>query len=299
VDQTGDSLDGVCHTDGTLTGSCNLRAAIAAAGGGASVAVTAVQSITLGEITVPAGTNVAVVGTTADATALYTETQSGLFHVVAGATLSLAEVSVRNFQGFSGGAIRSEGSLTLDGVEVSDNTARCSSTGAMTSNANCWGGAIVSSGKLVLRGGTSFYRNVVTASSSTATFTNAIANGGALVNSGELLIDGPVTFGYNTADATASSGFHGQPGGSATASAAGGAIWHTGGSLTVTGAAVGHCSFTNNSAIASATNADGTSGMAASAGGAIWSQATLNIPNGACTFSENSAQTDPDVHVQH
>jgi hypothetical protein len=303
VDQTWDSLDGACATDGSRTGSCNLRAAVAAAAqvdGPVSVAVTTYQSLSLGQITVPAGADIGVVGTTADRTSVYGQGQGGgrLFQVQEGAALSLAELWVSNFAANDGGAINNQGELTLDGVTVSDSTASCSGTGAMTAFATCWGGAIVNSGRLVLRGGSQFHRNVSLASASTASYTTATSGGGALVNSGELVLDGPVAFANNTADASATSGPHGNMPSGAWASASGGAIWHTGGSLTVTGAAVGRCSFSGNAAIASA-SAVSEPGTAASVGGAIAAQpgATLDIPSGACTFSENSAQTGPDVYV--
>jgi hypothetical protein len=296
VDQQWDSPDGACNLDGSRTGSCNLRAAIDAAAevnGPVSVALTAPQSISLGQIDVPAGANLSLVGITADMTSVYGQANGRLFNVEAGATLSLADLWVTSFSSPDGGAIRNHGSLTLDHVTVSDNTASCFASGAMTSMANCWGGAISNSGKLVLRGGSQFHRNVALASASTASFTTATAGGGVIANSGELLIDGPVAFANNSADATATSGFHGNnaPNG-AWASASGGAISHSAGSLTITGAAVGHCSFSGNAALATA-NAVTT----ASAGGAIWSQAALSMPSGACTFSENSAQTHPDVYV--
>ena len=299
VDQTWDSLDGVCATDGSQTGSCNLRAALQAAtqvSGPASVALTKPQSVTLGQISVASGADVRLVGLTADATSLYAQGSGRLFQVQAGASLSLADLWVSGFSDADGGAIQNHGNLTLDGVTVSDNTVSCSSAEAMFSSASCRGGAIVNTGTLVLRGGSQFHRNVALASASTASTTSASAWGGAIVNTGELIIDGPVAFANNSADATATSGYHGSVPSDASASAAGGAISQTAGRLTVRGAALGHCSFTNNSAIATA-SAVGTTGVASSAGGAISAQGTLDIPSGACTFSDNSALTDPDIHV--
>jgi hypothetical protein len=221
-----------------------------------------------------------------------------LFYIEPNASLALSKLAIQNFDYFNGGALVNDGDLTLDGVRVSDNSVRCFGTGAQTAFALCYGGAIDNRGSLKLRGGSSFERNVVVASASTASNPNASASGGAIVNSGDLTIDGDVQFTDNAADASATAGFHNGAPSSASAGATGGAIYHTRGRLAVVAGGVNHCAFRHNSAQATASTATGSAGWATSTGGAITSLAELAIPDGACTFSDNSADVDPDVHQQ-
>ena len=95
----------------------------------------------------------------------------------------------------------------------------------------------------------------------------------------------------------AQSGIHPLPGG-AKSSSMGGAI-QSGGSLIVRGAAIGHCVFADNSAVATAgaASAEGTA-TSSSAGGAIAYAGTLELPEGACTFTNNGADSDVDLHFQ-
>src|SRR5688572_28237382 len=111
-----------------------------------------------------------------------------------------------------------------------------------------------------------------------------------------MLVNGSVAFVNNTSTGMAQSGIHPGPGG-ARASAAGGAIANNGGSLTFSGAAIGHCSFTGNTASATAGAIPPFIGSASSAGGAIVSSGMLVLPVGACSFSANRAQVDSDLHL--
>jgi hypothetical protein len=301
VDSGSDSLNGLCKANGSRTGKCNLRAALALAAtipGKVDVRIEVDQTVSLDQIVVtPTSERVSISGVGGQKV-IKGAGQLRLFQVQAGASLALTRLAISNFNVWDGGAILNDGDLTLDGVRVSDNSAQCSGTGAMTSFAMCSGGALSNHGTLALRGGTSFENNIVLARSSTASFTNASAGGGAILNSGVLTIDGEVLFADNISDASATSGWHnGAPSG-ASASSSGGAIWHAGGRLSVVGGGVGHCTFRHNSALAEASTSDGSTGQAMSVGGAISSLAELQIPAGACQFSENVAGQDPDIHVQ-
>jgi hypothetical protein len=130
----------------------------------------------------------------------------------------------------------------------------------------------------------------------TAAFTNSSSTGGAISSTGTVLIDGPVAFVNNGAIATSISGVHPFPFGGADASAAGGGIYNGGGSVTFTAGAIGNCTFTGNAALASATSIHSQPGTVSSAGGAIFSQGQLVLPANACVFQNNQAVTDSDVH---
>ena len=302
VDSGTDSLDGVCKRNGARTGKCNLRAALALAAqvaGKVDVRVEVDQTVSLDQITVAPGSERIAISGVGGQKAIEGAGRLRLFQVQAGAKLVLSRLTIRNFNVVGGGAILNQGDLTLDGVRVSDNSSQCTATGVMNTSVWCSAGALTNNGTLALRGGTSFERNVVLASASTAAQTYAYAHGGAIVNTGSLTIDGEVLFADNTSDASAISGWHGSMPTDAEASSSGGAIYHTGGRIAVTGGGVGHCTFRHNEARAEAMPNTGTGGRASSVGGAIDASAALDIPAGACQFSENVAGQDPDIHVQN
>jgi hypothetical protein len=301
VDSGNDSLDGSCARDGKRTGRCNLRAALDLASqvtGRANIRVEVDQNVSLGQMLVSANSESVSITGVAGKKALKGTAPGRLFYIEPNAALTLSSLSVQNFDYFNGGALVNDGDLTLDGVRVSDNSVRCFGIGAGSSFATCYAGALDTHGTLKMRGGSSFERNVVVASASTASNPVATASGGAIANSGDLTIDGEVLFADNAADASATAGYHNGAPSSASASATGGAIWHTHGRLAVIGGGVHHCTFRNNSTLATAFTATGSVGSQASAGGAISSLAELSIPDGACTFSNNSADLDPDIHQQ-
>ena len=172
VDRAEDSTDGVCATDGSAVGRCNLRAAVAAAAfvpGAVDIELAVDANITLGEIAVApraVESSTSIERTTiyaANGKAIEGEGHSRLFNIAPGADLALRGVRVSHFGAFDGGAIVSRGRLELDGATLSHNRASCSGVGAMTAFATCAGGAISSSGELVLTGGTRFEDDVVTA----------------------------------------------------------------------------------------------------------------------------------------
>jgi predicted outer membrane repeat protein len=109
-------------------------------------------------------------------------TQFRLFDVAAGATLTLQNLTLQNgvASNFTllpaqGGAIYSQGTLTLDGVTVQNNTAQPSYGAAQ-------GGAIYSQGTLTLDGGT--------VQNNSAQAYNLPAQGGAIYSQGTLTLDG-------------------------------------------------------------------------------------------------------------
>ena len=298
VDLGTDSTTGTCDPSGSSTGTCNLRAAVLAAKG-ATAPVTidlSVDSVvTAGEIEVAAGAG-AILLESAPVGAGHTiagTKASRLFQVDSGATFTIQGVTIAGFGAVdSASAIENDGALDLEGVTLAGNATTCSDVGAMTAFATCTGGAVSNSGTLTLGGGTTFANNQVTADASTASFTTAWAGGGAITSSGTVTISGPVAFTGNSANAAATSGYHGEPIGGADASASGGAIYNTG-TLTVT-APAGTCAFTQNSANATGSTSEGTTTLS-SQGGAIENTGTLNIPAGACVFTGDTAQTNPDI----
>jgi hypothetical protein len=299
VDRADDATDGACVRDGDSAGRCNLRAALAAAATAPSpvtIALAVDSTIDQGEIAlnVPSGASLAIAGA---AHRIDGNRGARLFTVAAGVTLALDDVVISNFAAYDGGAIVNHGSLALHGATLANNAASCSDVGAQTAYALCDGGAIENDGQLTIDGGTRFENNHVDAAAMTAAFTTSNGSGGAIASSGAIVIDGPVTFAGNGASATSVSGVHPIPVGGADASAAGGAIYNGGGSLTVTGAAIGHCTFDGNSAVANASASNSQQPSTRSAvGGAIYSQGQLVLPGGACVFANDAALTDPDVH---
>jgi hypothetical protein len=298
VDRADDSSDGVCVAGQGATGGCNLRAALrAAAGASGPVTIELVvdASITQGQLAVAAG-SVSVIARRPHR--IDGNESSRLFSVASGAALTLRGLTISHFVSFDGGAIENRGTLALDGTVLADNAVRCSGVGAQTAFATCSGGAIANYGQLSIGGGTRFENNSVSAQASTASFTTSSSSGGAIVSSGSIVIDGPVAFAHNTASANSVSGVHPLPVGDANASAGGGAIYSAGGSLTFTGGALGHCSFVSNAALATAISIHSQPGTASSSGGAIFALGTLVLPANGCTFQDNQALTDPDVHSQ-
>jgi hypothetical protein len=307
VDLRTDSTTGLCVANGDSGGSCNLRAALAAAGaatGPVTIELSVDSAVSLGQIVVAAptaGRNSIVIESPSGeaARAVAGTASSRLLLVSAGAALTLENLSISNFRAVdSGGAIRNDGALDLEGVTVSGNSTTCFDVGAMTAYATCSGGAVASSGALTLGGGTAFTNNSVSADASTAAFTNAWAAGGAIASSGTLSIVGPVLFSGNSAVATATSGVHPEPFGGATATASGGAIFSSG-TLTLADVPPGADSapiylFMENAASASGSTIKGTTTLE-SRGGAIENTGTVHIPTTACVFAGNSAQTGADV----
>jgi hypothetical protein len=304
VDHSDDSTNGVCASDGSSAGQCNLRAAVQAAATAPApinIELAVDSTINQGEIPInaPAGDGsyrLTIKG--ASPRRIDGSKSSRLFNVGANATLALENLIVSNFSAFSGGAITSHGNVELVATTLSQNSAYCAGIGAQTAYALCSGGAIDNYGRLAITGGTRFENNSIVAEAMTAAFTTSWTSGGAIASSGTIIVDGPVAFVNNRATATSISGVHPFPFGGADASAAGGAIYNAGGSVTFTAAAIGNCTFTGNAAAASATSINSQPGTASSVGGAIFSQGQLVLPDNACVFQNNQALTDSDVHSQ-
>jgi hypothetical protein len=302
VDRGTDGTDGQCLANQSSRGQCNLRAAVAAAlgaGGPVTISLSVDSQIANGEIALapPAAGRAPAITIEGSNKKVTGSNNSRLFNVSANIDLTLKNFTITAFTAFEGGAIFNGGNLTLSGVTVANNTVSCFGLGATTAFAFCDAGALVNQGRLALGGGTRFDANKVTASALTAAFTNATAGGGAIANSGTLVIDGPVSFTGNVSDATATSGIHPGPAG-ASASSSGGAISNTG-TLQVTGGAIGHCDFSGNVASASASAPPSNTGTATSTGGAIASfGGSITIPPNACTFQNNQAAVDPNVHIE-
>jgi hypothetical protein len=300
VDRTNDGTDGSCGGGVESAGRCNLRAAVAAAAGlpGAVQIDLAVDSVVSAEIAIAARGPDARLSIVAGAGRSITASgYTRLFTVDADAQLALRGVRVSGFTAFDGGAISSRGQVELDGALFTGNHATCSGVGAMTAYANCSGGAIASSGNLLLTGGTRFEHNSVDAGAYTATYTNSSASGGAIASSGTILIDGPVSFVNNASAANSFSGAHPVPFSDAWATSAGGAIYSAGGKIEVTDRATGACSFSGNAARAEAHPYNAGPGTANASGGAIYSLGQLILAPDACTFDGNAALTDGDVHA--
>lgn len=301
VDKSADSTTGSCTANASSAGNCNLRAAFAAAESAVqpvTIALDVPSTIDQGQILISGaapGYSVTV-QSVAHAQTISSGGFARLLWLSAG-SLKLQNVVISGFKDFDGGAIVNHGDLSLSGVTLSNNTTSCTGVGAMTSFVSCNGGAVANYSNLTIGGGTKFTNNSVLAQSSTAAFTNATASGGAILSSGSLLLNGPVTFTGNVARAEATSGIHPGPGG-ASAASSGGAISNLGGSVTVSGAAVGNCIFQSNTASGLATAPSPFTGTLSTAGGAISSSGgSVTIPAGACTFSDNHADVDPDLHI--
>ena len=306
VDQSADSTTGSCVADMDSSGGhCNLRAALAAAkaaGGSVGIELGVDSTLDQGAIALdaPSGSNDYRVAIESKR-GLSNTTISGngltrLFSVGPNVTLSLAKLTVQDFQAADGGsAIANSGGVQLRLVSVQHNTTSCFATGAMTAFATCGGGAITNSGRLTMVASL-FDTNTAMATASTAGSTNANASGGSIGSSGSVLLHPPFTFTGSSVVATATSGVHPFPG-SASASSGGGAIFSSGTLIINFGA--GGCTFASNTASASATNPDGTAGSATSRGGAVaTSGGTFRLAQGACVFGGNSAATDPDLSIQ-
>jgi predicted outer membrane repeat protein len=228
-----------------------------------------------------------------------------LFRVAPGVTLHLEDVTIREFSVYDpsgGGAIQNDGTLRLSRCAFVNNSASYSGTGAMTAFAECRGGAIASSGAIILGSGTRFEGNRVSAHAQTASFTTTSAFGGAIASTGKLTIEADVAFADNAAVATASSGYHPMPGG-ASSVAAGGAIHNAGGTITVAAATPGSCAFAHNAATADASApSDVTYGprktSRTSRGGALYSDNPIvQSTPGACRFDGDTAEEGPSIYV--
>ncbi len=304
VDRTTDSTDGVCSTDGSSGGQCNLRAAVAlaqASGAKASIVLGVDSLVELGDIPLSPASALDLSISAESPRRIEGIDAYRLFTVGTNVTLSLDNVAIASFAQWGdnafGGALYNSGSVRTTRTIFEGNTAHCSAGGAMTAHATCAGGAIVNAGRITLGEDSRFIDNASKAEAWTAAYTTASALAGAIANSGELVIEGSVEFRDNTSSAMAQSGIHPLPGG-AKSSSMGGAI-QSGGSLIVRGAAIGHCVFADNSAVATAgaASAEGTA-TSSSAGGAIAYAGTLELPEGACTFTNNRADSDADLHFQ-
>jgi hypothetical protein len=304
VDRADDSRDGVCVSDGSLAGQCNLRAAVQAAAiapGPITIELAIDSTIDKGELAINAAAGdgdhrLTIKG--ASPRRIDGAKSSRLFNVGANATLVLESLIISNFSAYSGGAITNRGDVELINTTLATNSARCADVGAQTAYALCSGGAIDNYGRLGITGGTRFEGNTVEADALTAAFTTSWTSGGAISSSGTVIIDGPVAFVNNSATALSMSGVHPLPFSGADASAAGGAIYNAGGSLTFTAGAIGNCAFTGNAAAATATAANSQPGTVSSVGGAIFSSGQLVLPDDACLFQDNQALTDSDLHNQ-
>jgi hypothetical protein len=294
VDRTDDSQDGVC----SAAGQCNLRAAVALAQASVqpvTIVLTVDSLVELGQIAIAPESALALRIEAESARRIEGVDAYRLFTVGANVNLSLDNVAIANFADWDGGALSNAGNVHVTRTVFEGNTARCSGVGAMTAFATCTGGAIVNTGSLTLGEGTRFVDNGVRSEAWTASFTNASAIGGAIANNGSIVVEGSVEFASNVSSAMAQSGIHPGPGG-AWSSSIGGAIYN-GGSLIFRGDAIGHCSFTGNAASATASAVSPYVGTSSSTGGAIASAGTLVLPEGACVFADNEAQTDRDVHL--
>jgi hypothetical protein len=134
------------------SGSGSLRAAVAAGGGVTFAAELNGQTISLvsGPITIPSGTTIA--GPGANLLGVSANTFSRIFEVGAGSSVSIAGLRLSSGQagaGGQGGAIRNLGTLVIDGLTVSGNSAGDS------------GGGIYNAGTLDVRAST-FSGNSVT-----------------------------------------------------------------------------------------------------------------------------------------
>ena len=205
-----------------------------------------------------------------DAGALYLPTPAGNY----GLTFAGAAEFLRNFANINGGAIYTQGNLTITG-----------GSGNITfsgNSANINGGAIYTQGNLTITGGS---ENITFSGNS------ASINGGAIYTEGNLTINGGsgnITFSRNSASNTGGAIYTQEnltiTGGSGnitfsgnSASIDGGAIY-TPGNLTITGGN-GNITFSGNSASFN--------------GGAIYTQRNLIITGGSgnITFSGNSAHS--------
>jgi len=235
-----------------------------------------------------------------------------LFNVTASGSLTLQNLTIRNFNagGGNGGAILSAGTVTLDGVTLTSNSAR-------------FAGGIHSSGTLTITGSTlssnssqedagAIYldNGSLTMTDSTVQANSARYGGGVYMNNGTVSLTN-VTFRANTANEQGAGLFQRRgtvtvSGGTFDANSAryGSAIYVRG-ALSVSGS-----TFTNNTAVeegAAIYNENGNqsavtvttstfTGNRARYGGAISNRARLNVTNS--TFSTNTA-TESGGAVYH
>jgi hypothetical protein len=306
VDRADDTSDGTCVANRHSRGQCNLRAAAQAAlvaTGPVEIELAVDATIERGQIAlaVADGAPAARIAVVAHHPRKITGNQtSRLFDIGANVDVELRNLVISSFFAFDGGAVNiaANGRLEASGVTFAHNAAGCSGVGAMTAYATCSGGAIQNGGTLVLNGGTRFEDNSLRAEAYTASFTTAWGAGGAIASGGSIVIDGPVHFTGNSSTALSVSGVHPLPVSGAWATAFGGAIFSSGGSLRVEGRAIGRCHFEGNVATAQATSIDHQTESASSIGGAIYAQGELDLPTGACTFQDNAALTDADLHSE-
>ena len=200
---------------------------------------------------------------------------SSLFAVNGGVTMALANLTIAaGFTSGNGGAISSNGTLSITG---------CTLTGNSTSSSNDYygspanGGAVLNGGTLIVASST-FAGNTVTSNND---FYGASANGGAIHTGGTLLVTNS-TFSGNSA--SASNSYYGTAGN-------GGAIFNAGGRVVISGS-----TFSGNSASASSSFfGTGGQGGALFGGGTLTNTIVANGPTGAnCAGSFTNGGHDLD-----
>ncbi len=312
VDQPIDSTHGSCKANADSSGQCNLRAAIAEAQkakGTVIIQVAVDSAIDKGEMAITGSDDTAryqlAIEGKDGAKTVSSKGYGRLFRVSTNTTLMLTNITVQDFSVYDqtgGAAILNYGNVEVRKTSFINNKSSYSGGGAMTAFATCSGGAVSNYGRLTLREGTRFDNNSVSAESYTASFTHANAYGGAIASFGSIIIAGHVTFTNNTASATSMAGYHPMPGG-ASADSAGGAIYNSNGTIVFEEPSSRKCSFTRNSARASATAPDDESHgprtvTMNSRGGAIFSQGgSALFAAEACAFQDNTAQQDPELYL--
>jgi CSLREA domain-containing protein len=118
VTKTADTNDGVCDAD------CSLREAIAAANDSDTInfSVTGVITLNSGELAI--GKNITISGPGALSLAVDGNNASRVFHILAGETVTISNLTIRNGNSNAGGGIYNEhGTLTVNNCAVSGNTA--------------------------------------------------------------------------------------------------------------------------------------------------------------------------------
>jgi hypothetical protein len=300
VDAPADFANGSCVANGSSLGRCNLRAAMAAAQtktGDVIVELAVDPVLSLGQIFVAGDTQprIKVQSNLPDTrrASITGSDNSRLFTVYGGASVTLYNLSIQAFRSTGyGGALENYGTLTIAKSIVANSKSECGAVGAQTAFAYCGGGAVWNGGTLTVKQGSRFESNRVDVQATTAANVNAYGGGGAIGSTGTLSIQRPVAFVSNAVVSNAKAGFHGSIPSSAYATAEGGAVAASG-TFSLTGTAT--CEFLSNSAKATAAAIAPGPSSATSQGGAIAVSSSINTSG--CTFAANSADVDPNVHV--
>src|SRR5439155_393321 len=172
VDRATDGTDGVCQANRPSHGTCNLRAAVAAAlasPGPVGITLAVDPQISAGEIALlaPAQSRAPAIAIEGGGKTITGSNDSRLFDVGAGVDLALARVTITAFTAFEGGALFNRGTLRVVGGAIghctfADNTASSSASAppSNTGNATSEGGAIASfGGSIVLPRNACVFRN--------------------------------------------------------------------------------------------------------------------------------------------